>query len=962
MVMVKTPTGWKKVNSGESIGGVTNSTPSNSNGGSSSSGGSSNSGGFSSLDPNLNTNPAFPTSNGGSSSSGGSSNAFLDLINKGKEEAAAKLEVVAPNYSPSNNNNFNTISNIQNVVSMSNAENRINAIDKGAAAAAALGINKQSNLVSGLVDKSRDNAVNKLQSVGAPDSKFIADSGYKGDITPTETITAQTKVLRDRIANAAEKDINEYAKSLANNNKVSYNNKLAEEESNLKNAYSNIQKRINNGEDYDKLVKEFEEYQKKADERLKAAAENIDKESQLKLEGFAKEWSETKGVSMEKYAGLILRSTERLVRASPKQLYKKFKKSFMIGVPTGAAASIILPKLAKATGLTISKGVGAGITAGFAAVSVGKGYATAGYDVATGKLAKEEFLVEGGVRAVEGGVSFIGGFSGAVVGSVAVSTAANLLKTGTFRGIKPIEQKLARDAYNKNGLKSKVIKGEITESSIKKLSIGTQGKNNLMNEVKVGNVIRKTTYTPNTKGLSAAEIKALGKFGVKIDVYSVYDRAGNVLKTIEVAKITGRAPITKIYKGGTEIFSTGSGTIKGQTSSIIRTSVKYKGLGFKDRLTLLGQSKPRITDITGDKVSGTGAVANKAGFRLEVGAGKSESIFKFNVKSGVLDTSLNTASSRNSIFSRLTSQKVASISGGKNIKFLTTTNTFSDITGAGAVKPSQNSFFNFFKSAFASSGAKTTGTGLGGMGKKGSLGLFAPPKVVAPAPKLYPPVVTAPKLSPSIEMFSNNPLSSITKEAGFLALTAPAPSIATPVFLPLTAPAAIQQRKLLFNAPTLKIDDNILINAPAMTSIREFSMFAPAKSIMVSRHSQPLVSIQNQQPVQEVTQKIITAPAQTLQTNPTFKTPINPSFVGFGGFGLPLGRVKTGGGGIGKKEIGGLFGKTSYSASLGSVLTGYSKKGNAKSLSKQTFTGLGLRPIIEKPDKKKKKKKKGKKK
>jgi len=129
--------------------------------------------------------------------------------------------------------------------------------------------------------------------------------------------------------------------------------------------------------------------------------------------------------------------------------------------------------------------------------------------------------------------------------------------------------------------------------------------------------------------------------------------------------------------------------------------------------------------------------------------------------------------------------------------------------------------------------------------------------------------------------------------------------------------------------------------------------------------------IQTQQPAQSQIFKL--APAKQI-ANKTAVTPIsssffgrlsplNPTFSRLGGGGLPplfLGRVDAGGGGmLERRERGGISGRPRYNASLGSVLIGYEKKGSPKSLSKKTFSGLGLRPqLFFTPQKKKTKKKK----
>jgi len=96
---------------------------------------------------------------------------------------------------------------------------------------------------------------------------------------------------------------------------------------------------------------------------------------------------------------------------------------------------------------------------------------------------------------------------------------------------------------------------------------------------------------------------------------------------------------------------------------------------------------------------------------------------------------------------------------------------------------------------------------------------------------------------------------------------------------------------------------------------------------------------------------------------PTTITPLKPvTDIPF--FGLPplpfLGKVETGGGQRAYEQGTGIFGKTKYNPSLGSVLLRGKKKKVTKeeyeSLSKQKYSGLNLRPEIEIVEKKKRKK------
>jgi hypothetical protein len=241
------------------------------------------------------------------------------------------------------------------------------------------------------------------------------------------------------------------------------------------------------------------------------------------------------------------------------------------------------------------------------------------------------------------------------------------------------------------------------------------------------------------------------------------------------------------------------------------------------------------------------------------------------------------------------------------------------------------------------------------MGKRGSVSLFAPPRVATTQPIIKPAAIFAP--APSISLFANNPVSSLTKEAGFLALTAPAQTQAAPAYVSglfATPPSLVSDKKFLLNAPSSTYKPlNYNLLAPS-------ARFSAAPIILNAPSSRIFPPITAQKPIQKP-QQPITTPSPSPSPNLPFNSPILSGLGGLGfgfGGGAAVARVKTGGGGIGRKERGGLFGKTRYSASLGSVLTGYTKKGNAAKLSKQSFSGIGLRPLLEKEDKKKKKKKK----
>jgi hypothetical protein len=105
------------------------------------------------------------------------------------------------------------------------------------------------------------------------------------------------------------------------------------------------------------------------------------------------------------------------------------------------------------------------------------------------------------------------------------------------------------------------------------------------------------------------------------------------------------------------------------------------------------------------------------------------------------------------------------------------------------------------------------------------------------------------------------------------------------------------------------------------------------------------------QNIQQQEMSLINIPAQKITPkNKIFpESPIKVQEPFIPGFGL--GGIETGGGQKGKVGETGLFGGTRYSASLGSILLGKKvvrvTKAEAERLSKETFSGLELRPEIQ---------------
>lgn len=904
------------------------------------------------------------SSSGSSSSSGGSSgNAFIDLINDAKQQGDAKLAVIAPNYTPpqsprgssssssgggsnssgsSGMSQAQTTSQIQAIANQASYENQINAIDTGNRVSAALGVGT-SNMATGLINQARNNAASNLQSVASVDPRVIAESGFKGRTTPETTMLAQQKVLRDQIKDAAERDINQYAKQVGEENKQAYQESLAFEERKLEEKFNDIQNRINNGGNYKKLSAEWESYKSRADKRLEDKATQLDKQATSKLQSYAKDWENTTGRNMANNAGLVLRSTDRLIRLSPKQLGKKFGGAFVKGAAVGGAATIAVQS-SKTIGKFASKVSGAAVTGILAGVSLGAGYATAAYDVKKGRLSRDEFAVEGGARAVEGGVSFLGGFGGAVAGSLAVTGATNLIKTGNVRGIKPIERELATRAYERNGLAMRQVKGQVTEGTIRKSTFSQQGKNELIKEIKAGSVVRKTTYTPNTRGLSQAEIQALAKYRLKVEVYSVYNQQGQAIKTIEVARVTGKAPITKIIRGADETLSYGRGTITQKGTNIDRISFQQKGLGIRDRLTLTGQTD-RLNQVSLEKVKGVGSVSKGDIFRLEAGVGKSTSIARFDTKSGILDLTPKTTTGEQLILSGKTKTSLLGITRG-NMRVSQATTTYRDILGLGTSRSvsgtNPSSLMGLSKNPSSSSGVFSSGstTSSGGTQLK-SLNLLGAGSKSAPITALSSSTQQA-----AANIFSTTP----TTQSTSIFVTPSLSNRSKTRELGLLQPNTQRVRTITRTKTSERVFSNRFFSGSAIgSSLGSGIVSAPAQ------RQSPLIRIAPPQQTSRPQQSLITP------TTPTSNSLFKPApLAAGGGFGFVppfLGRVSVGGGGLNRATRGGIFGKTRYSPSLGSVLTGYSRKGNAKALSKQTFSGIGLRPLLTNTSKKKSKKK-----
>jgi hypothetical protein len=792
------------------------------------------------------------------------------------------------------------------------------------------------------------NANSRTQSTWSPTTKEIANAGFKGQVSKANVLTAQQKVLSDQLTEIATRDARSFAEQEGQRARNDYQRALELEETKLNSKYEEIQNKINAGGDYDKLVKEFEREQKKANNRLTLTAESLDSRTSERLNSYITNWKNTKGRNLEADAGLVLRNTDRLARLSKKELGGRFKDAFIGGAVVGGGVTGIL----QLTGKTISKSVGVGITAVGAGLSLGLGYATAGYQVATGKLNKDEFLVEGGSRAVEGGVSFLGGFSGAVVGSVAVTTGIRLIETGVVKGITAQEKSLATRSLEKNGFKMTTAKGKVNESSIKNLKIDGNAKAELLSESRAGNIVRRTTWKPDTRGLTPEEIKALSRFGIKVEHYQVIDTKGNLIKTFEVSRVTGRAPVTKLYGGADSVISKGEGVIKDGKVELFRTSVKTKGMNFRDRVSLNKQFKQRTNEVSLERVTGKGSIKYNRGYRFETSSGKGESFLRFKPDRTELFPKITESSTK------ITSKRMARLdlftSNGKGGGVLAKSVQYKDILGTGSSNTKAPNFLfskappsKVFRSLPELSKGDFISTASSSTGNTGTTSLVNPTKVLTTTKA---PVVLSGLISNSAtEVISATPVNTRLSILPSLSFNTPQ-----------------RQESFNINSPRTNLGVNDLDILGTRNRGGFFTGQPTATTPNLNLGSSTAIGVaqtpslaQLQKPItRQITTPVSRTPA-TLTPNLNFT---DISFPALGGFGLPfLGRVKVGGGGFGIKERGGLFKKTAYNADLGSVLINYRRplgKISARELSSKTFTGLGLRPQLDFSGKKRKKSRK----
>lgn len=820
------------------------------------------------------------------------------------------------------------------------------------------------DVINRLVQSQYESSISQTKSTAYPSARAVANAQVSGKVTPQQASLTYNKIVQGE----GERYARDIAKDISNQAQIKIKSIVNSEEQRLQQIQNDLQRRADEGADVKELNKILAEEQYQANKRIREEQEFINVSSQKQLKDKIKEWESTTGRSLSNRAGVSVRSAERLNRLTVKNVSGKALGGFAVGVPTGGLLSAGM----QVAGKTISKGVGTTLGLFGSAVALGSGLVTAGKQVKSGEIQPSEFWSEAGTLAVERGSAFVGGSVGGLVGGYAYQGGSNYLRTGNIKGINPNEQLLAERSINKNGFRIVSSKGSITDTELRKISISQEGKTELSEALKSGNIVRKITLKPDTTGLSTAERSALNKYGLKVDTYVIVDKQGNIIRSVELTRITGKAPITRIQGGSTDIISSTKGVINNGKFVGVREGSVLKGLSIREQAsrsvlsTARQNQQQRLSSVFKEEVVARGEVKVNDGLRLERSIGASRTTERYDVLgTRILKNPEKTISvSKQSTISRKIMEGL-----GFSPKSAVRGETFIDIKSTGKSLSSKENIFSISRKP------------------SNAFRQLPEPKITPsnqPKPIIDEPLLDIKPTSGSTTVTTQKSdysfggskyQESLTDESlNFLPQSSMIKGQSISIIK--STPTTTSFNSLAIANPKIKIDesqgllsstsinDERLFKEPRGTSIIGIkNIFArpTVKPTNFARQSPALSSdvavINNQQ------QKSRSLSTLTIQKPSLTNKPFSPFEPSVPFFGIPpfKGRIEVGGGGFSTPQRGGIFGRTKYNPSLGSVLLGYKQKTTSKNiqrLGKQTFTGIGLRPILELEETKKKKKNK----
>ena len=471
--------------------------------------------------------------------------------------------------------------------------------------------------VKNIQEKTISNLQESQMSVPTPSEQYVArvstsNIWNRGAVSPEVGTTAIAGIYQEKIE---KKYLDDVAKANQNINREvqeDYNKDIAE-----------LQRRINEGEDYNKVKAEADALEKKWNDY-----------ANTKFKEFNKNWESTTGANLSDQAQKQITRYSKLFQISSganiKNLAKDASSQLVSGGVFGAGMGLFsetrpVQALSKFGGAKAGL-LGIGISAGTGLFQGVKDYA---------QLRKEGFSKEearllasgtGLTTFVRGQAGLAGFTAGAYAGGMTVNFAKGALTTKQQNLVNNIVKDNSRTYFEPK-------KGTVTESTLKTVEVANPSDktavDKLVNYAKEGRIVRQADLKIDTQGLSASERLALKIANIKAKVYTITDIKGNVIDQIAIGNVkTGRIGLGQSQSILSETQATAKG---GEVRGVSRTGRFDTTKTIGERFTVAGQYKePRLFEVDVSKVGSKGKVqyGTKDGKKYRLETSESKAISK----------------------------------------------------------------------------------------------------------------------------------------------------------------------------------------------------------------------------------------------------------------------------------------------------------------------------------------------
>lgn len=698
--------------------------------------------------------------------------------------------------------------------------------------------------------------------------------------------------------------------------------------------YSYLQDKVNSGEmGVEEANKRLKEAGLETKDRVNQFIDKKNTELQKEIDLADKEWQETRGKQLEKQLGTLIGSYRGLVIAKSASI-PKVASVAGVGVATSVVAGVGLGLLGATAGAETASVVGTGLGIGTGILATGATGARV-YNLyqakITGKISKDEFTAS----LATGGAYLSAGVAGAMAGGLIVKAITD------YSYLNKEEQKIAnRLLERESATKITTKKGYLTEAEVRALKLSATEKAELLAQIKTGNSIQKVRVELNDRGLTPAELKVMKKLNFKGTGYQVVSKKGDIsyggslYETSAgrgIARIDSglKREVTSVFKGKAE-----AGLFKGiQYTEVKQPSVREKiiKIGGEDLSIPIEKRLELIKSAGKTKYLKEG----ESWIRVKAGQTKTKLIGREVFKGGEL---INT-----DIKSPLGTSKAIRISRAEAVSLgldvrppyakATKKVFFKDVASVSYAGQEPKPLFTFEKTS--SRVMKGFGADIG----KGDFNRGT--GAVLETRQVLDTTLITPKPEGALLTTAKSSLSGLSFKSQFSAVIPIQRPIETTKLIEPTETKRIEKQKLtqeLGLIPKQKESTYKSVLAPKQISI----MKEQERTLIIPKQTAPL--IEKVKPKEEsLISQIQPFPFQSTITTELTAKPIFPNKWSSG--------IGVGGGEKGAKKRTGIFGGTTYTPSLGSVLLRTPKKkvtkAQLKALGKKTYSGLGLRPQVE---------------